>query len=772
MCTHDGANVTTWSVQVEKMAAGVDGSVQKQFQNDLDMEAYEYPYRGIVPYIAQHTKITKKAFKNMELSDNYLLDLSRCRVDRRLNRSSVFEYFAELSCEHPDNVRAGMITRMRLDTPYYERCGHIIAGFKQLSFGEWLEHMADPNVPADELAIFALSKIYDLHTMIYTTGPPWSTLKPPSPISVQKLHRLCQVHFVYTSKDMYAELLAKTPQYVDTDFESEDQCDETYPSDVGANLEVSDDQQHDALDLSLNKTVESGEREQAPEQTRETHVSTPSYDHERETQTQDPSPSIADSLELVEPPAQATPMVTSTTLTGELYQALFGDTPVEETLANLTADDNNTSDEKSLLGKKEMVLKLNRMTNAELEKYLGNKDADNVKESNTGESPPIEDVDSVKESNTGSSPPIEDNKQKSSQSLETVNSTGESDQQSSPKRGRPLRRTRKPVRYSEVQSSPEGPPPPKRGKAGPSQARIDAQKQITDSNNSPKTASTAPTSPRKNSSSSSRSRSSSRTRSLSTNSSVSSTVSGRQSTGTSVIRTSSRSSSSSSSRSGDSSSTIRSSSSGSSRTHSVSTTSTEPITTKQPKKGKLSTRTVGIKKRIRKRKFKCDLCEYRGKKLKNLNKHYKNKHEKLNCPVCNKEFNTPASLKRHSYSHKNLKFICNNCQKGFAFESELTVHKAIHRTIPTFPCMASKCTFKFKTQGELVKHVKVHSGVLWKCKYKDCTYSNPDRRNLIAHVKSHTQKKTHYCIRCGEGFVHSMQLKRHKVRNTCTPQSL
>ena len=175
-----------WHHLHKKMASGIDGSLsQSEFYNSED-EISEYPYGGIVPYIAQHSKITKKAFKITVLSSNYVLDLSRCRVDRRLNISSIFEYFAELSCEDSDDVRAGMITRMRLDTEYYKHCGHIIASFKKLSFEDWLDYMSDCNTPADKLAIFALSKIYDLHTMIYTVSAPWITLKPLQPMSLEK----------------------------------------------------------------------------------------------------------------------------------------------------------------------------------------------------------------------------------------------------------------------------------------------------------------------------------------------------------------------------------------------------------------------------------------------------------------------------------------------------------------------------------------------------------------------------------------------------------
>ena len=69
--------------------------------------------------------------------------------------------------------------------------------------------MTKPTTSADELAIFALSKIYQRHTVIFNASKPWSTLEPNGEILVEELFENCQIHLAYMGKDQYATLHRK-----------------------------------------------------------------------------------------------------------------------------------------------------------------------------------------------------------------------------------------------------------------------------------------------------------------------------------------------------------------------------------------------------------------------------------------------------------------------------------------------------------------------------------------------------------------------------------
>ena len=102
-----------------------------------------------------------------------------------------------------------MLAVMCLDVNYYKKVGHIILGFKKISLEEWMLSMSMTNVAADELAIFALSKMYGKHKVIYNKARLWSTLEPPYLMSEDELHDNCQIHLVYVGKDSYGILRRK-----------------------------------------------------------------------------------------------------------------------------------------------------------------------------------------------------------------------------------------------------------------------------------------------------------------------------------------------------------------------------------------------------------------------------------------------------------------------------------------------------------------------------------------------------------------------------------
>ena len=160
-------------------------------------------------------------------------------------------------------------------------------------------------------------------------------------------------------------------------------------------------------------------------------------------------------------------------------------------------------------------------------------------------------------------------------------------------------------------------------------------------------------------------------------------------------------------------------------------------------------------------------CTFVGKSIRKLNEHHVQLHQAVLCEKCNKNFKTPSSLQRHSYSHGDLNFHCGQCEEAFAFSSELKFHKTVHQTIPTFKCMSKNCGKMYKSSNELNKHVLKHSGMVWDCNAKNCEYSTDDRRNLHAHKKKHLEVWRFKCKPCIKYFKYFMQLKRHKLKPEC-----
>ena len=184
------------------------GSIAEELLKAIRSE----PYRGIVSYIGRDRSLTPREYADTELNNVMWLDVRNCKIGRKLNRTHVFELFASYSGENPDDVREGMLVKMRLDYSYYTQVGNIILGKKSLE--TWMNEMSKPTTPGNELVIFTLSKLYDRHTVIYNSTQPWTTLRNV-PSDLWELHTKCHTHLVYVGRNTYG-VLRKRP-FVDVD---------------------------------------------------------------------------------------------------------------------------------------------------------------------------------------------------------------------------------------------------------------------------------------------------------------------------------------------------------------------------------------------------------------------------------------------------------------------------------------------------------------------------------------------------------------------------
>ena len=159
--------------------------------------------------------------------------------------------------------------------------------------------------------------------------------------------------------------------------------------------------------------------------------------------------------------------------------------------------------------------------------------------------------------------------------------------------------------------------------------------------------------------------------------------------------------------------------------------------------------------------YGCKVCGQLLPSRGELNEHYRRNHPPVLCPVCKKSFSCPNTRDRHLYSHNlNKQFSCDKCEESFAFESELTTHKIVHRTIRTWICMKKGCNRDFKRKGDLVTHVKTHTGQVFVCTICN-NFSTKVEKNLKQHLRCHTKELKYKCCVCGKGFMWTQQVKRH-----------
>ena len=114
--------------------------------------------------------------------------------------------FAIFDGESPTQVRKNIIQHIIMDKEFYARVG---SHHLKLDVDSWIKLMSFDSVFADELMIFALSKIYNRHTIIFTSNACWTTIGTDAPIKGSRLLEICDIHLLYIGVHMFAELKHK-----------------------------------------------------------------------------------------------------------------------------------------------------------------------------------------------------------------------------------------------------------------------------------------------------------------------------------------------------------------------------------------------------------------------------------------------------------------------------------------------------------------------------------------------------------------------------------
>ena len=102
-----------------------------------------------------------------------------------------------------------MLSAISSDFNYYQTVSWLILQLHKTTLSEWCHVMRAATTPADELAIFALSKLYNRHSVVYTKDKTWSTIGTSSPMNEKDVYRQCDLKFILMGKDHYVQLIKK-----------------------------------------------------------------------------------------------------------------------------------------------------------------------------------------------------------------------------------------------------------------------------------------------------------------------------------------------------------------------------------------------------------------------------------------------------------------------------------------------------------------------------------------------------------------------------------
>ena len=134
-------------------------------------------------------------------------------------------------------------------------------------------------------------------------------------------------------------------------------------------------------------------------------------------------------------------------------------------------------------------------------------------------------------------------------------------------------------------------------------------------------------------------------------------------------------------------------------------------------------------------------------------------NKRYSCELCGKEFNHLSSLKTHRQSHSGKKkYTCEICGNSYLYESNLWAHKKVHLN-DKWNC--DMCNKNFSTRKNLQYHIRAHL----ETRAQTCHICGKTilggGGHLNAHILLHSNVKAHVCEFCGKKFAELSGLKKH-----------
>ena len=182
--------------------------------------------------------------------------------------------------------------------------------------------------------------------------------------------------------------------------------------------------------------------------------------------------------------------------------------------------------------------------------------------------------------------------------------------------------------------------------------------------------------------------------------------------------------------------------------------------------GVMDIRTVGIVKRVhRDRQYTCHVCQKVLEMQTLFTKHMTTEHpdSPFKCDFCPKILKSANGLFKHQRSHQYLKHQCEDCQKRFQFPGQLKRHTKLHTKQNMYPCL--HCPRQFTDNSTMMIHARTHNTVL-KCEL--CPKSNEKTYNSRYAMDQH-QRGMHgdgWDSFCGENFKWKSKYSRHMKKCT------
>ena len=138
---------------------------------------------------------------------SYWIDTQKCITKSgKPIASGVFNIFgcfeSRLACE----VRGSMVEWALEHKEELSETARIALDQLDIGLMYWINQMQKETTPADELALYCLSKVYNRHVKVYTSSFCWTTLCDQFTLTQEEIGNLCDVHLLYMGPGKFAAI--------------------------------------------------------------------------------------------------------------------------------------------------------------------------------------------------------------------------------------------------------------------------------------------------------------------------------------------------------------------------------------------------------------------------------------------------------------------------------------------------------------------------------------------------------------------------------------
>ena len=164
-------------------------------------------YVTYIPSINSRDRTGIAAFNEMNFAEDYDIDTSFLYPKgRRMNTYHVYEQFGRLAGMDGTEVKKCMLHEVESQKKYYQARGNVVLSLMQMTIEDWIAMHRHKRARADELCIFALSVLFNRHTVIFTSTRPWCTMDPHGHEHHRNFLSICDIHLLNLGDNMFINL--------------------------------------------------------------------------------------------------------------------------------------------------------------------------------------------------------------------------------------------------------------------------------------------------------------------------------------------------------------------------------------------------------------------------------------------------------------------------------------------------------------------------------------------------------------------------------------